>query len=231
MMTLIRHWRLPLRFVMLFMTAVLGSSLFVAVAARPAAAAIPTDPCYSGTEGLISYEFFGDGTNDYVAWECTKTVSTPIIYYWRLHKIGNLDDDLEAMKESVVRFGEDELWSGIVTSGFGVLRSGAHRAHVRYVGAFDLKNWSGNPIKRDMGVYMVVKHSLDGGGTWGTCAQTGWKDASSAASVYSYEFYKLTSDCGGQVELFTKAHFYKLTTSSWWTSPWVKAGPYTILSY
>lgn len=230
-MTLVRHWRLPLRLVMLFMTALLGSSLLVAVAARPAAAAIPTDPCNAQYEHLLSYEFPNDGTRDYIVWECTKTVSTPIIYYWRLHKVGNLDDDLEAMKESVVRFTANEIWSGIVTSGFGVLKSGVHRAHTRYVGAFALTNWSGNPIKRDMGVYMVVKHSLDGGATWGTCAQTGWKDASSPTSAYSYEFYKLNSDCGGEIELFTKAHFYRLSTNSWWTSSWVKAGPYTILSY
>lgn len=208
----------------------LSTALVSAVAVRPAAAEIPLGACTEQNEHEQDWEFIEDGTADYVVWECTKTKTTPTLYYWRVAGFRNLDEDLEAYKNSAWRFSRDEVWHGLVTGGFGVFStSRVHRPHIRFAGSFDLRNWQGSAINRNMGVHMVAKHSVDGGVTWTSCGDTGWKDASSSRSRFSYEFWELNSSCGPRVELYVQAHFYQLSTSSWWTSPWEKIGPYTLL--
>jgi hypothetical protein len=223
------HWR-P-RIVSLLLTATVGASLLAGVIARPAAAEIPLGACTSYNVGEQDPETIGDGTEDYVIWECTKGKTTPIVYYWKLVDIRNVREDAEALREGIVKFVRTNVWIGLVTGGFGVFAATPyHRAHIRVVGAFDLRNWSGTPINRNMGIHMVLQSSHNGGATWASCADTGWKDASSATSKYSYEFYRLTSTCDGTIRLLTQAHFFQLSTNTWWTSSFVTAGPYTIIS-
>jgi len=201
--------------------------MLVGVMARPAVAHMPIGLCASLNEGDRQYQFANDGTEDYAIWECSKTKFSPYLYYWKLDSINNLEEQLEAFKKSILRFSRDEIWQGILQGGFGVFREGPYdRAHIRYEGAFDLRNWQGDRISRDMGVHMV-KHSVSGA-PYAACADTGWKDASSPTSGFSYTSWKLTSSCSGTIKLFTRAHFFQLSTNTWWTSGWMETGPFTI---
>ena len=56
------------------------------------------------------------------------------------------------------------------------------------------------------------------GGADTAWADTDWKDSSSPTSGFSYASYKLTSSCSGTIKLFTRAHFFELSTNTWWTS-------------
>jgi hypothetical protein len=208
----------------------LSIALISTVTIRPAWADIPpAAPCTEKYEHAQDWEFVDDGTNDYVIWECTKTKTTPTLYYWRAADFRNLDEDLEALRKSPWRFAREQVWMGLVTGGFGVFSTNrVHRPHIRFAGSFDLRDWQGAPIKRDMGVHMVAKHSVDGV-TWSSCGDTGWKNASSARSRFSYEFWELNSSCGPWVTLYIQAHFYQLSTHSWWTSPWEQVASYKII--
>jgi hypothetical protein len=222
-----RRWR-PATLPVLLVT--LSTALLTAVAVRPAAADIPTGPCTEQNEHEQDWEFIDDGTADYVVWECTKTKTTPTLYYWRVADFRNLDEDLEAYKTGRWRFAKDQVWFGLVTGGFGVFStSHKHRPHIRFAGSFDLRNWSGSAISRDMGLHLNAKHSTDGGVTWTSCGDTGWKYASSARSRFSYEFWELNSSCGPRVQLWVQARFYQLSTGTWWISPAENVGSYTII--
>jgi hypothetical protein len=208
----------------LFAAAALGASLLVGVSAGPAAAHMPIGAC--AYEHQTQYQIAGDGTEDYAVWECTKTKVAPYYLYWKLSSISNFKEQREAFKSGIGRFVRDEIWSGIVQGGFGIFYEGPYdRAHIRYEGSFDLRNWQGGRINRNMGVHMVLKHSVSGG-PYTACADTGWKDASSPTSGVSYTSWKLRTSCTGSVVLYTRAHFFQLSTSTWWTSSWIKAGPY-----
>jgi hypothetical protein len=75
---------------------------------------------------------------------------------------------------------------------------------------------------------MVAKHSLDGGNTWQKCADTGWKVPGSRQSEFSLEFYKLTSSCGGTIQVFTRARFFQISTNTWWTGSFLATSPLTL---
>ncbi len=198
------------------------------VPAQPAAAHIPLIACGAHNEHQAYLQVMSDGTGDRILWICTKTThpSLPKFYYWKLDSIGNLHDDLEAMRDGLGRYYVNEVWNGIVQGGFGVFTAGTHRAHIRVEGSFDLRNWSGVPIDRSIGVHLVLKHKV--GSTWASCGDTGWKNAPSARSVYSYTFWKLNSSCSGTIQLHTRGRFFSLGSQSWWTSPWVLTPAYTI---
>lgn len=228
MSTVIGRRGRPLQLLALLLSAVICTSIVVATDVRPALAHYPTSPCLADYEGYVEYQVFGDGTEDYIVYECRRTINTPYLYYWQMTEINNFREQAEAFKKSIIRFIKDGVWQGIVTGGFGVFQESPYdRAHVRYESAFDLRNWQGSRINRDMGIHMVAKHYVNG--TWERCGDTGWKNASSPRSSFSYSFYTLNANCGGTIKLFTAAHFYQLSTNSWWTSPWVETGPYTIL--
>lgn len=217
------------RFLTLLIAAALGTLVLVGVPARPAAAHIPAGPCTADYEGIRQIQFMNDGTDDFIVWECTKTATVsgrPSFYYWRMSEFDNIEAHLEAVKKGIVRYVKDGVWQGVVTGGFGVFQASSRdRAHTRYESAFDLRNWSGTPISRQIGVHMVADHLV--GGAWQRCGDTGWKD--STGSKMSYGFYKLHSTCGGTIRLRYRAHFLSVTTNTWWTSPWQTAGPYTII--
>lgn len=208
----------------------LSLALVTAVTIRPAWADIPPVAlCTELNEHEQDWEFIDDGTSDYVIWECTKTKIAPTRYYWRAVDFRNLDEDLESYKNSAWRFAKENVWTGFITGGFGVFSTHrVHRPHIRFAGSFDLRDSHGAAIKRDMGVHMVAKHSTDGV-NWSSCGDTGWKNASSARSRFSYEFWELNSSCGPWVTLYVQAHFYQLSTHTWWTSPWEKVPSYKII--
>jgi hypothetical protein len=206
--------------------ATVACSFVLVVPARPAAAHIPLIACGAHNEHQAYLQVMTDGTGDRILWVCTKTThpSLPVFYYWKIDSIGNIDDDLEAFRGSIGRFYATEVWHGIVQGGFGVFSAGAHRAHIRVESSFDVRHWSGAPADRSIGVHIVLKHLV--GGSWVSCADTGWKDAPSARSVYSYTFWKLSSSCSGTVQLHSRGHFFSHSSQSWWTSPWVRTPTY-----
>jgi hypothetical protein len=223
----VRRWRRATVPVLLM---ALALALVTAVTIRPAWADIPPVAlCTELNEHEQDWEFIDDGTSDYVIWECTKTKIAPTRYYWRAVDFRNLDEDLESYKNSAWRFAKENVWTGFITGGFGVFSTDrVHRPHIRFAGSFDLRDSHGVAIKRDMGVHMVAKHSTDGV-NWSSCGDTGWKNASSARSRFSYEFWELNSSCGPWVTLYVQAHFYQLSTHAWWTSPWEKVPSYKII--
>lgn len=228
-MSTVLGWRgRPIRLLALLLSVAVCTSILVTVNARPASAHYPTAPCLAEYVGYQEYQFFTDGTEDYIVYECRRTINTPYLYYWQMTGINNLKEQAEAFKKSIIRFVRDEVWQGIVTGGFGVFQESPYdRAHVRYEGAFDLRNWQGSRIYRQMGVHLVAKHYVNGG--WYSCGDTGWKNSSTTVSSFSYSFYTLNSNCGGTIKLYTAAHFLQQSTGTWWTSSWVETGPYTIL--
>ena len=97
---------------------------------------------------------------------------------------------------TIIRKYAEGVWQGVVQSGVGSFDAdAADRAHIRYVGAFDLRSWGGTPIPREINIHMVAKYSLNDGATWTTCGDTGWKSSGSPRSEFSVEFYKLASSC------------------------------------
>jgi hypothetical protein len=219
----------PRRLLTLLVAAALGTLMLVVVPAGPAEAHIPAGPCTADYEGIRQIQFMNDGTDDFIVWECTKTVTVagrPDFYYWRASEFDNIEAHLEAVKKGIVRYTKDGVWQGIVTGGFGVFQASSRdRAHTRYEAAFDIRHWSGAPATREIGVHMVADHLV--GGSWERCGDTGWKN--STGSKMSYGFYKLHSTCGGTIRLQYRAHFLQHSTNTWWTSPWRTAGPYSII--
>jgi hypothetical protein len=219
--TVSRH-RTLVRALSLLVSAVVCASTYVFATAQPAAAEIPPlIACTPYNVGQQWYQFATDGTADYAVWECEKSRNTPYIYHWQLSSIDNLDEQAEAFGRSATRFIRDGVWEGLVQGGFGIFAaSESHRAHLRYEGSFELWDWNRDAtLRRDMGVHMVLKNQV--GGTWRTCGDTGWKNSPEPQARTSYTFYKLTSSCPGTLQLFVRAHFFQLSTNSWWTSPWV----------
>jgi hypothetical protein len=197
--------------------------------AQPAAAEIPPFiPCtpYNSAPplpvGQREPQIADDGTGDYAIWECKRSKNTPYIYYWQMTEINNFEEQAEAIGRSASRYIRDGVWEGLVQGGFGIFQSSeSHRAHLRYEGSFELWDWNrDSTLRRDMGVHMVLKHSVSGG-PWTNCGDTGWKNAPEPRARTSYTFYKLTSSCPGRLQLFTQAHFFQISTHSWWTSPWL----------
>lgn len=168
-----RWLRSTLRTLSLLMTATLCTTLFAAVSARPAAAEIPpTDPCYSDFLGVIEIEILTDDPDHYVRWTCSKSNTTPIIYYWKpsVHSVDALEETKSAAKGALKSAGlhviKSGLWSASLQSAFGVFfQSGM----IDWVGSFELYDWSSHEIKRDMGVRLLAEHSTDGGATWHAC--------------------------------------------------------------
>lgn len=220
--------RRRLRLLLLLLSTATCTFTLIAVSARPAAAHIPIKICSSLNEGDPYRQYLSDGTSDYVDWKCLKTTDPnfPVYHYWKIVGMGNTDDEMESSEESLGKFWGDQVWQGLVIGGFGVFPAGVHRAHIRVEGAFQLRYWSGSPLSRDMGVQLVLRRYVNG--AWQTCKDTGWKNAS-ATSQFSYTFWMLISDCNGTIRLSTRAHFFKESTQTWWTSDWVRTDPYTII--
>ena len=181
-------------------------------------------------EGDTQLQGFVDGTESIIIWTCTKGTDVsglPPLYYWK-HKILKDDPWGETRKEvasTIIRKYAEGVWQGVVQSGVGSFDAdAADRAHIRYVGAFDLRSWGGTPIPREINIHMVAKYSLNDGATWTTCGDTGWKSSGSPRSEFSVEFYKLASSCPGDTRVHTRARFLQ-ASGTWWTSGWLVTGP------
>jgi hypothetical protein len=231
----VRRVRLLRGFSVVVSAIVLASAVGVATA-PPAAAEIP--PFVICTEhnsspplpvGQRETQFAIDGTGDFAIWECRRTRSTPYLYYWQASDIGNNDEEAEDIGTTAKRFAGSVLWEALIQGGYAIFPTSTHhRAHLRYEGSFEL--WDGDgesTLTRDMGVHMVLKHYS--GGAWTACADTGWHNAPEPRARTSYTFYKLTASCPGSLQLFVQAHFFQLSTHTWWTSPWVAGKVHTPL--
>jgi len=211
---------------------VVGVATCLVASPGPAEAHIPPlTLCISVNEGDTRFQTFVDGTEDMIIWRCTKgreIAGFPPFYYWK-HQIVSTDPVTELKKRAksaVIRVFKEGVWQGSLQSGLAAFgQSDVDRAHIRYVGSFDIQGWDGTPLNRDINVHMVAKHSLNGGGTWSTCGDTGWKATSSPKSEFSVEFYKLTSSCNGTVQVFTRARFMQVSTNTWWTSNFLATEP------
>jgi hypothetical protein len=205
------------------------------VPASPASAHMPPlGLCTPDTEGLTLPQTFYDGTEDRILWRCTKSREVPglpIVYYWK-HRIVSDDEEAErkkAARSAIIRVVGEGIWQGVLQSGLASFGdSPSDRAHIRYVGSFDIRSWGGTPLNREINVHMVAKHSVNNGATWTTCGDTGWRSPGAPQADFSVEFYKLTSSCGGTITVFTRARFLKTSTNTWWTSNFLQTAPLKI---
>jgi len=224
------------RLVAYLLAPVLLAATWLVAGAAPASAHIPPlRLCTPLNVGEVQVQGFVDGTEDIIVWTCSKgkeITGYPALYYWK-HKIISADFETElkkSAKAAVKRIVKEGVWQAVLQSGLAAFgASSVDRAHIRYVGSFELRSWGGSAIERDMGVHMVAKHSTNGGATWSTCGDTGWKAPGSPQAQFSYEFYKLTSSCGGTVQVFTRARFLQASTNTWYTTGFLATAPLTII--
>lgn len=229
-MTAANHTRWRTRVGACLLGAALLGAAQVAVAAPASAHMPPLSICHQYTEGAKEFQPFVDGTEDIIVWTCTKAREIPgypVLYYW---DSDTMSDDLltearKAGKDAVIRKVVDQIWQAVLQSeitSWGP--SEADRAHIRYVGGFDLRSWGGTPIPRQINIHMVAKYSVNGGGSWTTCGDTGWKSTGTPKPQLSVEFYKLSTSCPGQTTLHTRARFLQ-ASGTWYTTGWLQAGP------
>jgi hypothetical protein len=214
-----RRW--PRRLLSLLLSTAVCTSMLVAVVASPAAAHYPIDlVCAERFKGQKYIQWANDGTEDYAIWVCSQGTHPPYPYYWRLSGISNAKEQLKKIGRGIKAFTKGGIWAGIVQGAVAQFSEGSYdRAHIRFEGSFNLQDWQGGDLNRDMGVHMVLKHYVNG--AWSACADTGWKDASSPTFAVSYTSWKLTSSCTGDIQVSTRAHFFQQSTNSWWTSDWI----------
>lgn len=178
--------------------------LQVTFLARPAAAEKPKETeCTDPT--LVVPEYFPGAT---VYWFCGDDGQ------W--HILDILD---HPYRQNAYRFRDSSpCWSGAVNAG---IAKGFGNGFG--VGAFSINDCNGNPLVRPIRVHMIIKNATTGG----KCADTGWKQAPSSRSVFTYELARnLPSTCGGtgNYEVLARGSLYSTTTNSWIATGYVHSG-------
>ena len=194
----------------LFVSAfLLGTFAYVGPLAKPAAAdMLPQALCTY--DGRLEPEYFTDGT--IVEWICV--IQPPRHPFWRIFHILPGPERFR-----ITPFNDDSPpYKSYVNSGIG--KGGRNGFGVV---SYAIRNPNGTPLNRRIAVRLILKNRTTGG----TCGDTGWKEAATPRSNYTYEVSKdLPGTCGGTGYFETSAagRFFSTSLNAWVTTNWVQSG-------
>jgi hypothetical protein len=200
----------------------LGAALTLVAPAAPVRAQ-PLTGCTAATLNHV-VDLPLNGRGDFVRYTCSY-FSPWRLYYWALSDIRNAHEDLEEFADALGHYVDAGVWEGILQGGFGLLPASQQHRMV-YVAHFQLYDSSKQTIFRTLALRILMKHSTNGGASWGTCGDTGWQQSSGHVARFQIARTYLTPKCGDgrQYQTSVAARFISATSGQWVNTGWMNVG-------
>ena len=94
-----------------------------------------------------------------------------------------------------------------------------------YVAGFQLYDSNKQTIFRTLALRILMKHSTNGGASWGTCGDTGWDQSPGHVARFQIARTYLTPKCGsGLYQTSVAARFISATSGQWVNTGWMDIG-------
>jgi hypothetical protein len=199
----------------------LGAALTLAAPAEPVRAE-PNIGCTANNLGQ-AVDLPVNGRGDYVRWVCSWH-SVYHFYYWKLSDLRNANKDLEDLRKGFGYFFATNVWEGVLQGGFGLLPASEQHRMI-YVAGFQLYDSNKQTIFRTLALRILMKHSTNGGASWGTCGDTGWQQSPGHVARFQITRTYLTPKCGsGLYQTSVAARFISATSGQWVNTGWMDIG-------
>ena len=206
----LRHRRLMVRVLVISLMA-MGA---LGLGPLQPAAAYPTFACTPESKD-VEYIDPPNSRGDYIVWVCH--VGSIFGYWWKIDRVGNINEDLESMRSGYLKFAREELnWQEVIQGALGLLSGPSGRQDSHFLGAIDLRNNAGEPVERRLGMTVTTQYSTNSGASWNNCGASRGFESTGLTSVYWQNLSPGSPPCGTALyQVRVSGKFLSFVTGQW----------------